>query len=415
MYGPHIFRERRMPRQLTDQTVSIVKATVPALQAHGLDITRRMYARMFQNEAIRDLFNQSHHGETGSQPKALAGAVLAYAQNIDNLGMLASAVERIAQKHVGLNILPEHYPNVAGALLGAIADVLGEAATPEILDAWGEAYWFLADVLIGREKQIYGEHAAAPGGWTGWRDFVVLEKRKESEIITSFTLFPADSGAVLRHRPGQYLTFWLEVPGHTPLKRNYSISSAPGSESYRISVKREPKGIASNWLHDKVHEGAQLKVAAPAGEFFLPKIPERSVVLLSGGVGQTPLMSMAKTLAAEYPTVPAHFVHGTQSGATHALGAEARALAAASDGRVKVTNFYEVPRFEDRQGEHYDMAGRITLDWLRQNTKLAEADYYLCGPRPFLRVFVGGLMQLGVPATQIRYEFFGPADELLAA
>nr|WP_318656189.1 globin domain-containing protein [Roseomonas sp. SXEYE001] len=122
---------------------------------------------MFQNEAIRDLFNQSHHGETGSQPKALAMAVLAYAQNIDNLGVLSAAVERIAQKHVGLNILPEHYPYVAEALLGAIKDVLGEAATPEILDAWGEAYWFLADILIGRERQIYGEHAAAPGGWTG--------------------------------------------------------------------------------------------------------------------------------------------------------------------------------------------------------------------------------------------------------
>jgi nitric oxide dioxygenase len=91
---------------------------VPALEAHGLDITRRMYERMFQNAAIRDLFNQSHHGETGSQPKALAAAIVAYARNIDNLGALASRVERIAQKHVGLNVLPEHYPAVAKSLLG---------------------------------------------------------------------------------------------------------------------------------------------------------------------------------------------------------------------------------------------------------------------------------------------------------
>ena len=124
--------------------------------------------------AIRDLFNQSHHGETGSQPKALAAAVLAYAKNIDNLGVLTAAVERIAQKHVGLNILPEHYPAVADALLGAIGDVLGEAATPAIMAAWGEAYWFLADMLIGREKQIYGNTprhpAAGPAGATSsWR------------------------------------------------------------------------------------------------------------------------------------------------------------------------------------------------------------------------------------------------------
>lgn len=126
-----------MPAPLSPATVALIKATVPALEAHGLTITRRMYERLFENAEIRDLFNQSHHGETGAQPKALAQAVLAYARNIDNLGVLAGAVERIAQKHVALNILPEHYPHVADALLGAIGDVLGEAATPEIAAAWG--------------------------------------------------------------------------------------------------------------------------------------------------------------------------------------------------------------------------------------------------------------------------------------
>src|SRR5688572_8883110 len=108
--------EDPMATALSDRTIDIVKATVPALEAHGLDITRRMYERMFQNAAIRDLFNQSHHGETGSQSKALTVAIIAYARNIDNLGALASRVERIAQKHVGLNILPEHYPAVAESL-----------------------------------------------------------------------------------------------------------------------------------------------------------------------------------------------------------------------------------------------------------------------------------------------------------
>ncbi|MBL6455828.1 NO-inducible flavohemoprotein [Belnapia sp. T6] len=404
-----------MPRSLSPQTIALVKATVPALEAHGLAITRRMYERMFQNEAIRDLFNQSHHGETGSQPKALAVAVLAYARNIDNLGVLTAAVERIAQKHVGLNILAEHYPFVAEALLGAIGDVLGEAATPEILAAWGEAYWFLADLLIGRETQIYEEHARSPGGWTGWRDFTVQARTEESEIVTSFILVPSDGGPVLRHRPGQYLTFWLEIPGRPPLKRNYSISSAPGDTHYRITVKREPMGVASSWLHDAVQPGARLKVAAPAGEFALEGRPERPVVLLSGGVGQTPLMSMLREIAAMRASAPVQFIHGTLSGATHALGAEARALAAASAGRIAVTTFYECPRPEDRQGQDYDQAGRITLDWLRAHTPVGEADYYLCGPREFLRVFAGGLVGLGVPAGRIHYEFFGPADELLAA
>src|SRR3954451_4253145 len=160
-----------MPKELGQHTIALIKATVPALETRSLAITRRMYERMFRNEAIRDLFNQSHHGETGSQPKALATAIVAYARNIEGLAALAPAVERIAQKHVGLNILPEHYPYVADSLLGAIKDVLGEAATDEILAAWGEAYWFLAHVLIGRERAIYQSLAAAPGGWNGWRPF----------------------------------------------------------------------------------------------------------------------------------------------------------------------------------------------------------------------------------------------------
>jgi nitric oxide dioxygenase len=186
---------------LSDTTIALVKATIPALEQHGIAITHRMYERMFRNEEIRDLFNQSHHGETGSQPKALAGAVLAYARNIDNLAVLGAAVERIAQKHAGLLIRPEHYPHVAEALLGAIGDVLGEAATPEILAAWREAYWALADILIGREAQIYCAVATAPGGWEGWRRFVVAEKVRESDLITSFHLRPEDGGRVLRHRP----------------------------------------------------------------------------------------------------------------------------------------------------------------------------------------------------------------------
>jgi len=403
-----------MSRTLSEQTIAIVKATVPALEAHGLDITRAMYARLFQDPAIRNLFNQSHHGDTGSQPKALAAAVLAYAQNIDNLGVLSEAVERIAQKHVGLQILPEHYPSVANALLGAIKDILGDAATDEILAAWGEAYWFLADILIGREAQLYDTLAEQPGGWRGWRDFMVVEKNKESEIITSFLLRPVDGAAVVRHRPGQYLTFWLDIPGEHPLKRNYSISAAPNGETYRISVKREPQGIASTWLHDDVEVGATLKVSAPAGEFFLSDAAKRPIVLLSGGVGLTPMVSMLESLVRDGASVPIHYVHGTLNGSTHAMRDHVRALAE-QGADVRVTTFYQQPRTQDVQGRDYDEEGMITGEWLRAHTPFAGASFYLCGPKPFLRAFVGELSLAGVPRDRIHFEFFGPADELMAA
>jgi len=140
-----------MNEALTPATIATVKATVPAIAQFGTAITTAMYARLFQDEHIRALFNQSNQGESGAQVHALAAAILGYAQNIDNLGALAPVVERIAYKHVGYHILPEHYPFVANALLGAIREVLGEAATDEVLAAWGEAYWFLANILKARE------------------------------------------------------------------------------------------------------------------------------------------------------------------------------------------------------------------------------------------------------------------------
>ena len=403
-----------MSQPLSDRTIALVKATVPALEAHGLDIVHEMYARMFRNPDIRDLFNQSHHGDAGSQPRALTGAILAYASNIENLGALAPAVERIAQKHVGLQIVPEHYPHVGEALLGAIKAVLGEAATDEILEAWGEAYWFLANILIAREERLYTEQKTADGGWNGWREFEVADIVRESSVINSFILRPADGGPVMVHKPGQYLTFWFEIPGHPPVKRNYSISATPNGETYRISVKREPHGLASGWLHDAAIVGTRLKVAAPAGEFFLDAHDERPVVLLSGGVGLPPMVAMLEALVENGAEVPVHYIHGTHDRTTHAMRDHVRALAARGKA-VRVTDFHQTPLADEAEGTDYDIAGIITDEWLVANTPTAEASYYICGPRPFLRHAVSTLSLAGVPASRIHYEFFGPADELLAA
>ena len=403
-----------MSKTLSERTIALVKATVPALEAHGLDIVHEMYARMFQNPEIRDLFNQSHHGDAGSQPRALTGAILAYASNIENLGALAPAVERIAQKHVGLQILPEHYPHVGEALLGAIKAVLGEAATDDILAAWGEAYWFLADILIAREERVYGEQLGAPGGWNGWREFRIEQIVRESSVISSFILRPIDDRRVIEHKAGQYLTFWLEIPGHPPVKRNYSISDAANGETYRISVKREPQGLASGWLHDHAQVGTILKVAPPAGEFFLAEHPERPVVLLSGGVGLTPMVAMLETIAARHKDVQTYYIHGTHDRETHAMRDHVRTIAA-NAAAIEVVDFHQTPLSGEVAGKDYDHAGIITDEWLIANTPVGAADFYICGPRPFLRAAVSALSLAGVASDRIHYEFFGPADELLAA
>lgn len=149
-----------MTRTLSPETIATVKATAPALQQHGVAITTRMYERLFVNEDVKALFDQAAQ-ESGEQPKRLAAAILAYAQNVDKLENLQGPVLRMAQRHVETLVKPEHYPLVAEALLPAIRDVLGDAATDEILAAWGEAYWYLAEILIGKEAQLYAENAAA--------------------------------------------------------------------------------------------------------------------------------------------------------------------------------------------------------------------------------------------------------------
>lgn len=145
-----------MTRTLSAETMNLVKATAPALQQHGVAITTAMYRRLFVNEEVKALFDQAAQ-ESGEQPKRLAGAILAYAQNIDKLQNLTAPVQRMVARHVETGVKPEHYPIVAEALLPAIREVLGEAATDEVLAAWGEAYWFLAEILIGQETERYAQ------------------------------------------------------------------------------------------------------------------------------------------------------------------------------------------------------------------------------------------------------------------
>ena len=397
-----------MSASLSPQTIAIVKATVPALAEHGSAITGAMYRRLFEDADVAALFNTANQ-ENGAQVHALATAVLAYARNIENLGALGPAVERIAQKHIGYAIQAEHYPYVATALLGAIEDVLGDAATPEILSAWGEAYWFLANILIGREDTIRTEIMTHEGGWTGWRGFVIEERVQEAEGIASFIIKPADGRPVIRHRPGQYLTFDFDAAGLSGLKRNFSISSGPSDDHYRITVKRQADGGASAFLYDEAVPGVCVDCTPPAGDFFLADVPERPIVLLSGGVGLTPMISMMEMIVEAHPTARVWYVHGTANRETHVLDGHVREMAGRHGG-AKVHIFYE------RRDDADDVeVGFVTVDWLKANTPFDQADFYLCGPRPFLRSFVPGLIAAGVSSTRVHYELFGPTDEAFAA
>jgi len=318
--------------------------------------------------------------------------------------------------------LPEHYPYVGRALIAALRDVLGQAATDEVIAAWTEAYEFLAQILMRREQELYDQAAEAPGGWLGWREFVVQQVVPESEVIKSFYLRPRDGGPIMAFQPGQYLTFQLDIPGHGQVVRNYSLSCAPGQDHYRISVKREgppddasdaPAGLASNYLHDQGSPGTVVRVSAPAGDFILDEQDGRPLVLISGGVGLTPILSMLDTLVAQAVQREIWYVHAALSGHHHAMRQHIKDVVAAHD-RVHAAVFYEFPTPEDVPGRDYDEPGRITMDWLKRTVPMPEADFYFCGPKGFMRMLAIGLRALDVPDERIHFEFFGPAEALYA-
>jgi nitric oxide dioxygenase len=393
------------------KTISLIQDTVPVLQQHGEAITRHFYQLMFrEHPEVKAFFNEAHQA-SGTQARALAGAVLAYAAHIDRLDELAGALPRIIQKHAALGVLPEHYPIVGKCLLRAIKEVLGDAATDDIIAAWGEAYQALAQLLIAAEEQVYAANAARAGGWRGERSLRVARREAESELITSFYLEPVDGGALLDFVPGQYLTLVLTVDGE-PVRRNYSLSDAPGKSWYRISVKREEGGRLSSWLHDEAVVGTELRVQAPCGEFTLDPAAndsQRPLVLVTGGVGITPAMSMLE--AAAPSGRPIRFIHAARHGGVHAFRTRVDQLAAAHDN-VKVLYVYDQPRPQDRP----HATGLVTPELLaRELPSDRDVDLYLLGPKPFMQAVYQSGLALGVAQDRLRYEFFGPLEQLHAA
>jgi nitric oxide dioxygenase len=392
---------------LSNEHIALVKATVPLLESGGEALTTHFYRMMLSEyPQVRPLFNQAHQA-SGDQPRALANGVLMYAKHIDRLQALGPLVGQIVQKHVSLQILPEHYPIVGSCLLRAIREVLGaEIATDEVIAAWAAAYGQLADLLIGAEEEVYSASERAPGGWRGGRAFRVARKVRESEEITSFHLQPVDGGAILDFIPGQYIGLRLELEGEE-VRRNYSLSAGPDGLEYRISVKREPGGRVSNHLHDRVGEGDELELFIPAGEFTLSP-SSKPLVLISAGVGITPLMTMLE--AAVHSGRPIRFIHCARHAGVQAFAARVDELAAA---HPQLQRFYCFD--EARPDDGADAHGRLSLErlkaWLPAERDL---DAYFLGPKPFMAALKRNLRELGVPEAQTRYEFFGPASALEA-
>ncbi|SQF98991.1 nitric oxide dioxygenase [Paucimonas lemoignei] len=393
---------------LTQSQRDIIKATIPLLETGGEALATHFYTIMLEGHPeVRPLFNQAHQSD-GSQPRALANGVLMYARNIDRLENLGPLASQIVNKHVALQILPEHYPIVGACLLRAIREVLGEEiATDEVIAAWAVAYQQLADILINAEEAAYEKIEAASGGWRGGRLFRIARKVPESSEISSFYLEPVDGKPVIAHKPGQYIGVRMHING-TDLRRNYSLSAPSSGFGLRISVKREPGGVASNHLHDQIRAGSVLELFPPSGDFTLID-STKPLVLISGGVGITATLAMAETaLEAGHRRVV--FIHYARNAKAQAFQAVLR------DWEQRFPLFTANVVYNEAGGDSEPRPSAVGMpsmehlkQWLPEDR---DVEAYFLGPKPFMAFIKRALHELGVPDVQAHYEFFGPAQAL---
>ncbi|QMW00352.1 globin domain-containing protein [Spirosoma foliorum] len=271
---------------MTTEQKQLIKATVPVLKESGMLLTTHFYQRVFSiNAELKNTFNMANH-QNGRQPMALAMAILAYAENIDDPSVLLSTLERIGHKHTSLAVRPEHYTIIGRHLIASISEVLGTAATPTLLDAWTAAYEQLANLMIGIEADLYAAQETKPGGWTDWRPFVVNAKIADTSGNTTFYLYPVDGERVTDYGSGQYLNVRLFMPELQLFQPHpYRLESLSNGLYYSIVVKREPGklGSVSNRLLDEVQPGDHLDLSAPAGVCPIPILTEPPTVVAHQG------------------------------------------------------------------------------------------------------------------------------------
>ncbi|MFF7452267.1 MULTISPECIES: globin domain-containing protein [unclassified Streptomyces] len=394
---------------LSAESAAVIRATLPAVAGALDEITTRFYGAMFRDrpELLDGMFNRGNQA-SGAQSRALAGSIAGFATALLDAPDTRpdTLLDRIAHKHSAVGVTDDQYTIVHKYLFGAIAEVLGDAVTPEVAAAWDEVYWLMAGALIGREARLYQEAGVEPGRI--WRQWTVIERRTETPDTVSFLLRPADGEPAPQARAGQYVSVRALMADGVHQLRQYSLSCDPGGELRQITVKRvtgtagEPDGELSNLLHTQVHPGDELTLSAPFGDVFLddPADTTTPVVLVSAGIGCTPMTGILAHLAALRSPRPVTVLHADRSPADHALRNETRRLAGQLPN-ARALFWYENDGLEEPAAR----AGRMNLDGVELPD---DATVFLCGPLPFMREVRGQLLRAGVPAKRIRYEVFGP-------
>lgn len=397
-------------KYLDDETIATLKSTVAFLAENGTVITQIFYKKLFESHPdLKNVFNMAHQNN-GDQQQALASAVYGFANNLDDLDALADQISRIAHKHTSLNVQAEHYPIVGENLLAAIHEVVTDsidAATADtITSAWEKGYGILANLLIEYENKLYDRAENQPAGWKGLREFILMKKEVESEGITSFYIKPTDRKALPIYQAGQYVSVYVKADDWKFQQiRQYSLSDAHRDDYYRLTIKKE--GLVSSYLHDSWQVGELINITPPAGDFYLQDNTERPVVLLGAGVGVTPMISLLKSVLEKRQNQKIIFAHAVKNSEQHAFKQFINKTADENAKRMEKITFYESPLETDQLTTDYDHEGLMDLESIYTSINQKNADYYLCGPKPFMASIHKTLSSWGIDKNNIHYEVFG--------
>ncbi|MGY1707715.1 globin domain-containing protein [Geodermatophilus sp. SYSU D00697] len=392
---------------LSEKAKPVIEATLPVVGENIGAIAERFYAHLFGEhpELLDGTFNRGNQAE-GTQQQALAGSVAMFASALVNHPdrLPEHLLNRVAHKHASLGIQPAQYQVVHDHLFWAIVDVLGDAVTPEVAAAWDEVYWLMAWALINQERGLYSARGVRPE--TVWREWEVVDKRRETDDVAVFTVKRIDDRLVKTSLPGQYVTVRVPVPDGIQQPRQYSLTRADDGEHRSFAVKRvhggdKPDGEVSNLLHDRVDVGDTVTMSLPFGDVVLDD--SRPAVFASAGIGITPMAGMLSHLAKAGSHLDVTLLHADVDEAAWALRHQVlddvRKL---PEGRVHVW-------FE--QGAECS----LPVDGVSEGVMdLSEVDlpddavHYLCGPLPFMKAVRQTLLDRGVSPRDIQYEVFGP-------
>jgi nitric oxide dioxygenase len=401
------------PVELEPQHAEIVAATLPLIGAHIDEITAEFYRRMFGNhpELLRNLFNRGNQAQ-GAQQRALAASIATFATHLvdPDLPHPAELLSRIGHKHASLGVTADQYPIVHDNLFAAIVAVLGaDTVTDEVAAAWDRVYWIMAETLIDLEHDLYAAAGVSDGDV--YRRARVVSRVDDPSGAVLLTVRSADE-PFPDFLPGQYVSVGITMSDGARQLRQFSLVNAPGTEELTFAVKPvgatndQPAGEVSTWIAANVCVGDILDVTVPFGDLPAPAGGE-PLVLISAGIGVTPMIGILEFLAAQAPGTPVRVLHADRSDRSHPLRKRQRELLAQLPNAT-LDVWYEDGLTAGQAGVH---PGLLTLEGIELPDM---AQVYLCGNNGFVQAVRSQLVARGVPAARVHCELFSPNDWLLS-